>query len=569
MSAEDQAVVNAFTTSLRHASPTAAEEEEEEVEEENHIKRSDSLSPVTARRPRTRAPSVMDMNFLVNEADVEPDKVGGSLGCAQQQHQKSSPASAMATPSPEPVLAAAAAAAVQQQPSLPIMVSSLAESAKVCKLVTRERRKPNTSAAVKEHHHHDHRRHHHHQRDSRVPLLQPAPSAATFKTRNRQPRSKVAAAQQQQQQQQPKMSSPSPKEVPVSPPSSLVLLTPVASPRSLTQQAAQGLPITMAMAMQALPAVRKRSRISADQLAILNAVFAHTFFPTTEIRLAIARETGLSARTVQVWFQNRRQQWRARNGSPRAVGGEQTAPHPDGDGNGNGVEPAVDVINDQAGKPPPPVKRVMIKATRGRPRLEDVARPAAAAAATPASSVTLPQPTPPVTVAPVVAAAAACERCSSPPANNGATAAAAAAPIDISAAAATRCCSSSSPDPVPSQLPVHIAGWPAASPPPPAHHVLLNYRPFRHARVVTVPDANVAKSPEMDGISTTTRPEHTPPSTPRAGPAPTSFTTTRPTPYPFPTRSSAGLVPVTVPAANAAARRLAHLPTAAPLHHSS
>ncbi|KAI8590597.1 Homeodomain-like protein, partial [Geranomyces variabilis] len=73
--------------------------------------------------------------------------------------------------------------------------------------------------------------------------------------------------------------------------------------------------------MQALPAVRKRSRINADQLAILNAVFSHTFFPTTEIRLAIARETGLSARTVQVWFQNRRQQWRARNGSPPAVGG--------------------------------------------------------------------------------------------------------------------------------------------------------------------------------------------------------------------------------------------------------
>ncbi|KAJ3146925.1 hypothetical protein HDU89_005955 [Geranomyces variabilis] len=499
VSAEDQPMVDAFSTTLRHTSPIAGEEA------------NGNASPLTARKPRTRAPSVMDMNFLVNEADVEP----GDLAPAQQQSLSSAPS--MATPSPEPVAAA--------QPSPPIMVNSLAESAKVCRLVTRERRKPNNSSANDSQ-----------VRENRVPVLQPAPSAASFKTRNRQRTKSV---------HQDKTTATSPT-APVSPPTSLVLLTPVASPRSLNQQA-QELPITMAIAMQALPAVRKRSRINADQLAILNAVFSHTFFPTTEIRLAIARETGLSARTVQVWFQNRRQQWRARNGSPPAVGGEATRPEGDG---GETAATGLAVENDRPGNPPP-VKRVMIKATRGRPRLEDSARPAS----TPPAKAPRPHRVPSDVVR-----APACARCSPPPANIDATAA---ATSDIPNATPCGC---SSPDPTPSQLPVHIAGWPASSSPPPAHHLLLNYRPFRHARVVTVPDANVAKTLETDS---STRPEHTPPATPRAGPAPTTITTTRPTPYPFPTRSSSGVVPVTVPAANAAARRLAHPPLVAPLHHSS
>ncbi|KAJ3178779.1 hypothetical protein HDU87_003334 [Geranomyces variabilis] len=483
-------MVDAFSNTLRHTSPTTGEEA------------NGSASPLSARKPRTRAPSVMDMNFLVNDADVEP----GDLASAQHQSLSTTPS--MATPSPEPVAAA--------QPSPPIMINSLAESAKVCRLVTRERRKPNSSANDSQ------------VRENRVPVLQPAPSAVSFKTRSRQ-RTRVA-------QQQAKTTATSPT-APASPPSSLVLLTPVASPRGLNQQA-QALPITMAMAMQALPAVRKRSRINTDQLAILNAVFSHTFFPTTEIRLAIARETGLSARTVQVWFQNRRQQWRARNGSPPAVGGEATRPEGDGgETAANGVP--MEVENDQAGKPPP-VKRVMIKATRGRPRLEDSARPPST---TPARAPK-PQPVPPA----AVVAAPACARCSPPPAGNGATAAA------TSEIPNSTSCGCSSPDPTPSQLPVHIAGWPASSSPPAAHHLLLNYRPFRHARVVTIPDANGAKTLETDS---STRPDHTPPATPRAGPVPSEIITTRPTPYPFPTRSSSGVVPVTVPAANAAARRLA------------
>ncbi|ODQ56173.1 OTP-paired class homeobox protein, partial [Saitoella complicata NRRL Y-17804] len=56
----------------------------------------------------------------------------------------------------------------------------------------------------------------------------------------------------------------------------------------------------------------KRKRATTTQLSVLNKVFAKTFFPSTELRIALGKQLCMSPRTVQIWFQNRRQGWRAR-----------------------------------------------------------------------------------------------------------------------------------------------------------------------------------------------------------------------------------------------------------------
>jgi hypothetical protein len=55
----------------------------------------------------------------------------------------------------------------------------------------------------------------------------------------------------------------------------------------------------------------KRKRATSGQLRVLNNVFASTFFPSTELRIALGKELNMSPRTVQIWFQNKRQSWRA------------------------------------------------------------------------------------------------------------------------------------------------------------------------------------------------------------------------------------------------------------------
>ncbi|KAJ1913979.1 hypothetical protein H4219_004979 [Mycoemilia scoparia] len=54
----------------------------------------------------------------------------------------------------------------------------------------------------------------------------------------------------------------------------------------------------------------KRKRASSKQLEALNRVFESTSFPSTETRHRLARELGMTPRTVQIWFQNRRQAMR-------------------------------------------------------------------------------------------------------------------------------------------------------------------------------------------------------------------------------------------------------------------
>ncbi|KAK7035457.1 hypothetical protein VNI00_011750 [Paramarasmius palmivorus] len=53
---------------------------------------------------------------------------------------------------------------------------------------------------------------------------------------------------------------------------------------------------------------KKRKRADAQQLKILNETYARTPFPSTEERLALAKLLDMSARSVQIWFQNKRQQ---------------------------------------------------------------------------------------------------------------------------------------------------------------------------------------------------------------------------------------------------------------------
>ncbi|KAI8369962.1 Homeodomain-like protein [Blakeslea trispora] len=55
------------------------------------------------------------------------------------------------------------------------------------------------------------------------------------------------------------------------------------------------------------PIKAKRRRASTKQLDVLNKVFEKTFFPSTQLRAELGRQLGMSPRTVQIWFQNRRQ----------------------------------------------------------------------------------------------------------------------------------------------------------------------------------------------------------------------------------------------------------------------
>ncbi|KAF8941074.1 hypothetical protein BGZ58_002538 [Dissophora ornata] len=56
----------------------------------------------------------------------------------------------------------------------------------------------------------------------------------------------------------------------------------------------------------------KRKRANIEQLSILNAAFERSYFPSTEERLRLSKQTKMCPRTVQIWFQNKRQSVKAR-----------------------------------------------------------------------------------------------------------------------------------------------------------------------------------------------------------------------------------------------------------------
>ncbi|KAF8265457.1 hypothetical protein EI94DRAFT_1735783 [Lactarius quietus] len=51
---------------------------------------------------------------------------------------------------------------------------------------------------------------------------------------------------------------------------------------------------------------KKRKRADARQLEVLNATYNRTAFPSTEERAALAKQLEMSARSVQIWFKNKR-----------------------------------------------------------------------------------------------------------------------------------------------------------------------------------------------------------------------------------------------------------------------
>ncbi|CDH53766.1 predicted protein [Lichtheimia corymbifera JMRC:FSU:9682] len=65
--------------------------------------------------------------------------------------------------------------------------------------------------------------------------------------------------------------------------------------------------------MSAKKLKEKRKRATPEQLDVLNKVFSQTSFPSTEMRLQLGKQLGMKPRTVQIWFQNRRQALRTRS----------------------------------------------------------------------------------------------------------------------------------------------------------------------------------------------------------------------------------------------------------------
>ncbi|KAL1942877.1 hypothetical protein VTO73DRAFT_5117 [Trametes versicolor] len=69
-------------------------------------------------------------------------------------------------------------------------------------------------------------------------------------------------------------------------------------------------PTSYAPEPQAEPVKKKRKRADAEQLRVLNETYNRTAFPSTEERIELAKKLGMSARSVQIWFQNKRQAMR-------------------------------------------------------------------------------------------------------------------------------------------------------------------------------------------------------------------------------------------------------------------
>ncbi|TFL02465.1 hypothetical protein BDV98DRAFT_592151 [Pterulicium gracile] len=67
---------------------------------------------------------------------------------------------------------------------------------------------------------------------------------------------------------------------------------------------------------------KKRRRADANQLKILNEVWERTAFPSTEERAELAKRLDMSPRSVQIWFQNKRQNMRQ-----TSRGGSTATPH--------------------------------------------------------------------------------------------------------------------------------------------------------------------------------------------------------------------------------------------------
>jgi hypothetical protein len=55
----------------------------------------------------------------------------------------------------------------------------------------------------------------------------------------------------------------------------------------------------------------KRKRASTFQVTVLAEIFKTNQFPSTELRNILAKKLSMSPRTIQIWFQNKRQTWKS------------------------------------------------------------------------------------------------------------------------------------------------------------------------------------------------------------------------------------------------------------------
>jgi len=79
----------------------------------------------------------------------------------------------------------------------------------------------------------------------------------------------------------------------------------------------------------------KRKRANASQLSVLNAAFERSYFPSTEERLRLSKQCRMCPRTVQIWFQNKRQSVKARTEAMEAGDTGEGMDHADDEGDLN------------------------------------------------------------------------------------------------------------------------------------------------------------------------------------------------------------------------------------------
>jgi hypothetical protein len=63
----------------------------------------------------------------------------------------------------------------------------------------------------------------------------------------------------------------------------------------------------------ALPLSDGRQRFASEQLKVLNRMYALDSAPSTQVQHALAKSTGITYRSIQIWFQNKRQRQRKRD----------------------------------------------------------------------------------------------------------------------------------------------------------------------------------------------------------------------------------------------------------------
>ncbi|TFK54209.1 homeobox-domain-containing protein [Heliocybe sulcata] len=117
---------------------------------------------------------------------------------------------------------------------------------------------------------------------------------------------------------------------------------------------------------------KKRKRADAAQLKVLNDVYARTAFPSTEERQELAKKLDMSARSVQIWFQNKRQAMRQSNRQTgAATTTHESTAHSHTHTSHIPVESPVSPAGGYAGSPTPPIG----SSSRAMPSASYMSRP--------------------------------------------------------------------------------------------------------------------------------------------------------------------------------------------------